>query len=1262
MPAFTPNYTFALPTVGAEAVAWASFLNSNWSSLDGILATQAGDISTQAGQISTINANYTALLDDIAFMNARLDGHDSDFVNVFANWAFTDGDAPSNGSEYVRKDGAWAVATGGGGGISDAPNDGNDYWRNSLGWVVGNWSNLDGKPSTFPPSAHTHFVSDIIFLPGFTLVGRPSSGTGAASDISLGVGLAFNTGALEVDATALPVFTSTDAGVVPASGGGTTNFLRADGVFAAPPGGGISDAPNDGNDYWRNSLGWVIGNWTNLDGKPSTFPPSAHTHPITDLDTIAALTVLGNAGPAPNGVEEISAGSNGQVLQTVSNTVAWGALPLTAVATQAANTLVANATGGAAAPTAVGLASSLQFSGGVLDVVDSVITPAWGNLTGVPTEFPPEAHTHFPSDLFFTALSLAGRPTTGSGAGSNVGLTSPLGFSGGNVFLDQSGLTPPWAGITGKPTTLAGYGITDAQPLDADLTALAALAGTGIARRTAADTWSVGTPVALTEMATQAANTVLANATSSAATPTAVALAASQLLGRGSTGDIAAITLGTNLSMSGGTLNASGGGGVTDAEYIVGAAHAGLSAERVLTNSAQISFDLSTPGQVSADIDNVPLNRVEDIPDWSILGNSSGAAASPAPITSGGAGEVLYNDGNDVLFVTLHANLLDYFALEPAQITATQNDYEPASFSLCTSLRLSSDASRTITSMAPRLDGMPLHIENIGSFDIVFQHNSGGTVENRFLLPGGADFTLGPNCGATFIYDDNGDTTSRWRLLRSVDATGGGGSPVVISPASFGTDQTDYNPTSFSTCTYMRLTTSAAVSIFSLATRTSGTVITVANVGTFAITLVDEYTTGTTAAQRFALDGNTVIAPESAIDLVYDGTTARWRVLSPPSRTVNDLTELTTPDPDADFVPIWDASAAGTFKVKPRTLRGLVTVSPSQITANQDDYSPTDIDKADVLRIDTDNARYITGITGGVAGRRLAVHVLDTAQGPLILHNDVTSTAANRFKLNRRRLFVWPGETVELWYDGTASRWKILQESVGVVGDDFIDIFEDFFSGVQGTGTATEAGESVGSWNWRSTANGTAASTSPASVAGHPGIIQLVTGATSGNDTRLHLGNSATEDIIRFQDVRYAAFLVRTTDITTNRMKAGLGVDLGDGTLAAFGSDGVFFEFDSATNSGQWRTHTRAASTTTSNNTAVAVVNNEWDMLEMFRLANGNWAFFINEALQFTHSANLPTTAMANIGVFVETQTAAARNMQIDWLRLRTASLGQRYT
>lgn len=108
--------------------------------------------------------------------------------------------------------------------------------------------------------------------------------------------------------------------------------------------------------------------------------------------------------------------------------------------------------------------------------------------------------------------------------------------------------------------------------------------------------------------------------------------------------------------------------------------------------------------------------------------------------------------------------------ISPAQITSNQNDYNPTGLSTATVLRLNTDASRNITSIAGGADGRILLIHNIGSFNIVLKDDDGatGTAANRFAFSG--DVTLGADQSAIIQYDS---TSTRWRLLSTSAALGG---------------------------------------------------------------------------------------------------------------------------------------------------------------------------------------------------------------------------------------------------------------------------------------------------------------------------------------------------------------------------------------------------------------------------------------------------------------------------------------------------------
>ena len=118
--------------------------------------------------------------------------------------------------------------------------------------------------------------------------------------------------------------------------------------------------------------------------------------------------------------------------------------------------------------------------------------------------------------------------------------------------------------------------------------------------------------------------------------------------------------------------------------------------------------------------------------------------------------------------------------LAPAQITADQDDYNPAGLASASVLRLSSDASRSIAGLAGGGDGRVMAIVNAGANPIVLKDASTSSgAANRFAF--GADVTLAAQRSAVLWYDA---TDSRWKLFAGPQAAGGGGGEVTSTGAS----------------------------------------------------------------------------------------------------------------------------------------------------------------------------------------------------------------------------------------------------------------------------------------------------------------------------------------------------------------------------------------------------------------------------------------------------------------------------------------------
>lgn len=128
-------------------------------------------------------------------------------------------------------------------------------------------------------------------------------------------------------------------------------------------------------------------------------------------------------------------------------------------------------------------------------------------------------------------------------------------------------------------------------------------------------------------------------------------------------------------------------------------------------------------------------------------------------------------------------------------------------------------------------------------------------------------------------------------------------------------------------------------------------------------------------------------------------------------------------------------NSTGQFKLSSGTLKLNSVLAPAQITADQNNYNPSGLNTAAILRLSSDASRNITGITAptaDTAGHVLIIH--NTGSFNIVLKNeDANSTATNRLAL-AADVTITPNQSHTLVYDATSTRWRSLVTSASSSG------------------------------------------------------------------------------------------------------------------------------------------------------------------------------------------------------------------------------------
>lgn len=311
-----------------------------------------------------------------------------------------------------------------------------------------------------------------------------------------------------------------------------------------------------------------------------------------------------------------------------------------------------------------------------------------------------------------------------------------------------------------------------------------------------------------------------------------------------------------------------------------------------------------------------------------------------------------------------------------------------------------------------------------------------------------------------------------------------------------------------------------------------------------------------------------------------------------------------------------------------------VVISPSQLTVHVDDWNPTDLSTANIIRIFGDNKfRIVSGIAAPTIAKELAI--TNVGSFPILFaKQDQTSAAANRFEIPADYP-LYPARSVVFFYDLTTARWRLKSDNINTASLDG----RQYALYLVNAGSITTADYD----HWLFTSNsGSFSSTVPTDTKARS--VSIGTQASSSSSPTLSTKNASIQ-LSPSSGVPNACYFRTVLHVPTLSDAANTFTVLSGFTTAAGStSDGFFFKYSHGINGGNWVCITKNT-TETLVDSGITVTANQNYTLEIFGRPDDSIAFFIDGVYVGGSTTNIYRSILFSSAMIVKSTGTTARNL-----------------